>query len=177
MAAQLIEHRGRQLGEPVEYLVLRLGRSPCQGWPTDEELREFLKKDPSSSGTQYGGIMSFVTHNEMLPTPLLFVDVPGDTAHVELRKDNPCALHSTVTSAITQPTEWQAGYDAEGDLPRATGSLVKEPRKVRHAVLEGQVSSPTDPLESAMKDQPMPMLNEAAAAVTSGNLGIRNKFV
>ena len=53
-AAKPKEHRIPQQGERVEYLVLRNAHDCGQPWPTDEEIREILGKDPCASGTEYG---------------------------------------------------------------------------------------------------------------------------
>ena len=53
-AAKLNEHRRPQQGERVEYQVLRIGPDCGQPWPTDEEVREILRKDSRASGTVYG---------------------------------------------------------------------------------------------------------------------------
>ena len=98
----------------------------------DEEVREILRKDPQASRTVYGTHYAIRgTQKEMVPTPVLFGEAPGDTAKVELRDHNPFALRSTVTSTATLPAQGQAGCTVEGDFPRAAGSLIKASRRAR----------------------------------------------
>ena len=141
-------------------------------------MREILKKDPPASVRLYGTHYDIrFTHKEMVRKPLLFAEPPGDTAQEELCEDYPFALRSVITSAATMPCQRQAGCDAEGDTPPATGTLLKDPSKVRNCVREGQLSSPTDPLTSPLKDQSKETQNEAVAGVTSSNLRTRNNSV
>ena len=90
---------------------------------------------------------------------MLFGDGPGVTAQVEQRENTPFAMRSTVTSTATLPAQGQAGCPAEGDFPRAAGSLIKDSRRARKVVLEGEVSAKTEPAESPMNEQSeaMPM--------------------
>ena len=116
-------------------------------------MRELLRKDPPASGTEYGPHYAIrFTHKEMVPTPVVLAETPEDTAQLELPKDNPFASRSMVTSATTLPTKWQAGCDAEGDPPRASGNLLKDPRRALKVVVEHQLGSSTDPQESPMKE-------------------------
>ena len=106
----------------------------------------------------------------MVPAPVLFAEAPGDTAQVELRDSNLFASRGTLTDAVATQSQGHAHCSGGGDVPRATGSLLKDPRKVRKSVVEGHVSSPTDPLQSPVKQQLMEMLNDAVAGQTSANL-------
>ena len=95
-AAKLKEHRRPQQCERVEYQMLRVGPECGQSWPTDEEVREILKKDTRASGTVYGTHYAIrFHHKQMIHTPVLHADAPGDTAQAELREHNPFALHSS----------------------------------------------------------------------------------
>ena len=119
-----------------------------------------LRICPRTSGTVYVTHYAIgFTRKEMVHTPVLFGDAPGDTAKVELREHNPFALRSTVTSTATLPAQWQAGCSGEGELPRAAGSLLNDSRRARKVVLEGRVSAKTEPAESPMNEQSeaMPM--------------------
>ena len=77
------------------------------------------------------------------------------TAQAELCEHNRFALRSTVTSTATLPTQGQDGCSGEGKLPRAAGSLLKDPRRARKVVVEEQVSSSTDPVEAPAKEPQM----------------------
>ena len=88
----------------------------------------------------------------MVPVQLLRAEITGDTGQPELRGQNPFALRRMVTSAGTLPTQGQPGWNAAGEPHREAGSLLKDPSKVRKGVVEGQLSSPTDPAESPMKE-------------------------
>ena len=165
-SAKLKEPRRPQQGERVEYQVLQIGQECGQAWPTEEEVRAILNKDPRASGTVYGThyAISF-HHKQMVPTPVLLADAPGDTAQAELREPNPFASRSTVTSTATLPTQGQAGCSGEWKLPLAARSIVKDPRRARKVVVEGQVSSSTDPVEAPAKEQSMATPDEAQVAV------------
>ena len=95
----------------------------------------------------------------MVPTPVILHDATGDTAQAELREANPFASRRTVTSTATLPKQGQAGCSGKGELPRAAGSLIRDSRRARKVVLEGQVSAKTEPAESPMNAQSeaMPM--------------------
>ena len=164
--AKLKQHRLRQQGERLEYQVLRIGQACGQAWPTDEEVRAILKKDPRASGTVYGTHYAIhFHHKQMVATPVLLADAPGDTAQAELREPNPFAWRSTVTSTPTLPTQGQAGCSGEGEFPRAAGSFLKDQRRARKVVVEGQVSSSTDPVEAPAKEQSMATPAEAQVGV------------
>ena len=77
------------------------------------------------------------TQKEMLTRPVLFWESPIDTAQEDISEHSPFASHSTTTSAASLPTLWQAGCAAEGDPLRTTGSLLRDPRKVRKIVVVG----------------------------------------
>ena len=177
-AATLKEHRRPQQGERVEYQMLRIGQECGQRWPTDEEVRAILKKDRRASGTVYGTHYAIrFHHKQMDPTPVLLPDAPGETAQAELRDNNPFASSSTVTSTATVPTQGRAGCNAEGEPSRAAGNLLKDPRRTRQVVVEGQVSSSTDTVESPAKGQSMATPACAHAAETNANLGLRQHCV
>ena len=155
-AAKLKEHSLPQQGERVEYQVLRIGPDAAHPWPTDDEVREILKNDPRASGTVYGTHYAIrFAHKQMVPIPVLLADAHADTAGAELREHNPFASRSTVTSTATLPTQGQPGCSGEGELPRAAGSLLKDPRWARQVVTGGQVSSSTDPVEAPAKEPSM----------------------
>ena len=86
----------------------------------------------------------------MVPTPLLLADAPGDAAQAELRAKNPFASRSTTSSTAILAMPEQIGSIAGGDSPWAKGCLLKDPRRAKQ-VVEGQVSSTTEPAESPMK--------------------------
>ena len=86
----------------------------------------------------------------MVATPVLLADAPGDAAQADLRANNPFASRNTSSTAPLATTE-QVGSIAGGDSPWASGSLLKDPRRARQ-VVEGQVSSTTEPAESPMKE-------------------------
>ena len=114
-AAKWKEHRRPQEGERVEYQVLRIGQECGQQWPTDEEVREILRKDPLASGPVYGTHYAIrFTHKQMVPTPVLLAETPGDAAQAEQREHNPFASPSMVTSSATLPKQGQAACDGEG---------------------------------------------------------------
>ena len=80
-AAKLKEHRRPQQGERVEYQVLGIGQECGQPWPTDDEVREILNKEPRASGILHGTQYAIrFTHQQMVPTPVLLADSPGDAA-------------------------------------------------------------------------------------------------
>ena len=164
-AANLKEQRRPQQGEPVEYQVLRIGQEYGQSCPTDDEVREILK-DPRASGTVYGTHFAIrFNHKQMVPTPVLLAETPGDTAQAELHEHNPVASRSTITSTATLPTQGQAGCSGEGELPRAAGSFLKDQQRARKVVVECQVSSSTDPVEAPAKEQSMATPDEAQVGV------------
>ena len=111
----------------------------------------------------------------MLPTPVLFAEAHGDTPQVELREHNPFASRSTVTL----PAQGEAGCDAEWDPLRASGSLLKDPRRVCTDVLEWQVSlrTATDHLGSPVKGPSMEMQSDAEVGKPNANLRVRNNSV
>ena len=134
------------------------------------EVRGILRADPTASGTVYGThYVIRSTHQEMLPTPLLFAEAVGAIAHVDIREHNPFASRSTATSPINLPTLGQAGCDTEGDPPRATGSLLRDPRKVPKSVVAGQVSSSTEPPGWATKKKSMATQRDASAGQRSSS--------
>ena len=93
----------------MEYQVLRVGPDSGQLPPTDEEVREILPKDPRATGTVYGPhFVIHFTHKQMVPTPVLLADAPGETAQAELRERNPFASRSTSTSSWTRDPEGEA---------------------------------------------------------------------
>ena len=95
--AKLKEHRGLQQAERLAYQVLLSGAAIGQPWPTDEEIRGILRKDPRASGTLYGQHFAIrFMHYQMVPTPLLLADARGETAQAELGECN--ALHRAVLS-------------------------------------------------------------------------------
>ena len=160
IAAKLKKQGCTQQGERVECQVLPVGQECGPPWSTKEELREIPRIYPHASGTVYVTHYAIgFTHKEMVHTPVLFGDAPGDTAKMELREHNPFALRSMVTSTATLPTQGQAGYHAECASIRAAGSLLNDSRRAKKVVLEGQVSAKTEPAESPMNDQSeaMPM--------------------
>ena len=135
--------------------MLRTSLDCGQPWPTDEEVREILRKDSRASGTVYGAHFAIrFQHKQMVPTQVLLADAPGETALAELRKNNPFASRSS-TSTATLPTLGQAECSAEGDSPRVAGTLLRDPRKAKQSVVVGQFSSSTDPLEAPAKEQAM----------------------
>ena len=87
-------------------------------------------------------------------TQVLLADAPGETAQAELRKNNPFASRSSISTA-TLPTLGQADCSAEGDSPRVASSLLRDPWMAKQPVFGGQVSSSTDPVEAPAKEQPM----------------------
>ena len=96
--------------------MLRVGQESGQGWPTDEEVREILRNYQRVSGTVYGTHYAICyTHKEMVPTPEIFPETPGDTAQVELCEHNPFASRSMLISTASLPTQLHAVCDAEGD--------------------------------------------------------------
>ena len=87
-----------------------------QLWPTDDEIRGILKKDPRASGTVGGTHLTIrFTHKQMVPTPVLLAAAPAHAAQAELRAHTPFASRSVVPSTATLPTQWQTGFNAEGD--------------------------------------------------------------
>ena len=151
-AAKLREHRRPQQGERVEYEVFRVGTDTTQPWPSDDEVRMILKKQPRASGTVFGTHFAIgYTHEQVVPTPVLLADVPGDAAQAELRANNPFASRSTTSSTAPLAMPEQVGSIAGGDSPWASGSLLKDPRRAKQTV-GGQVSSTTEPAESPMKE-------------------------
>ena len=155
-AEKLKEHRRPQQGEGVEYQVLRVGPDCAQPWPTDEELRAILRKDRHASGTVYGTHYAIrFAHKQMVPTAVLLADAPGDAAQAELRGHNHFAVRSTITLTATLQIQWQVRCSAEGKSPRAAVSLLKDPRLARKVVVEGQLTSTTDPAEWPMKETSM----------------------
>ena len=140
--AKLKEHRRPQQGERVEYQLLRNGPDSPQPWPTDDEVREILRKGTRASGTVYGTHYAIrFTHKQMVHMPVLLADAPGVTAQAELREHNPFASRCTVTSPATLPTQGHAGCSGEGEIRPAAGSFLKDPRRARRVVTEVQVSS------------------------------------
>ena len=109
------------------------------------------------------------SRTEILPTPLLFAAARGDTPLVGLRDRNPFASRSTITLAASLPTQ--------GDIPRPTGSLIKEPGKVRNDLLDAQVSSLTDPAESAVKEQALGTPRDGVVGQMNANQRARNYSV
>ena len=168
-ARKLKEHRSPQKRERVECQVLPIGQECGEPWPTDEELREILRKEPRASGTVFGPHYAIrFTHKQMAPPPLLLAVGPWDAAQVELHEHNHFALRSMVTSTASLPKQLRLDYGAGGNPPRATVSLLKDRLRVRQGALERQVSSSTDPQESPMKEQ---MATQGAPVnVTSANL-------
>ena len=151
-AAKLREHRRPQQGERVEYEVFRIGTDDTQPWPSDDEVRATLKKQPRASGTVFGSHFGIrYTHEQMVPTPVLLADAPGDAAQAELRANNPFASRSTTSSIGLLAMPGQVGSIAGGDSPWASGGSLKDPRRAKQ-VAEGQVSSTTQPAESPMKE-------------------------
>ena len=67
----------------------------------------------------------------MVPTPVLFAESSCDTAQALIRAHIPFDLPNTTTSAAATQAQGQAKCSAEGDVPRETGSLLKDPRNVR----------------------------------------------
>ena len=130
-----------------------------------------LSKDPRASGTVYGTHYAIrFTHKQMVPTPVLFAETPCDNAQVEQRDHNLFASRSSLTPAAATQSQGQAERSAGGDIHRATGILLKDPCKVRKAVVEGQVNSSTDPVESPNKEQPMATPSNAEVGETNANL-------
>ena len=86
----------------------------------------------------------------MVPTPVLLAHAPGDAAQAELRANNPFGLRSTGNSTSTLPSQGQTEGTAEGDSLWVGCSLLRVPRRAR-PVMEGHVSSTTEPAESPMK--------------------------
>ena len=92
-AGLLKEHRRPQRGERVEYQVSRLGYPHGQAWPTDKEVRAFLKAELRPSGRGYGTYYVIrVTQKEMLHTAVLFPGTPFETAQLERREETLFAL-------------------------------------------------------------------------------------
>ena len=130
-AARLREHRRPQKGERVEYEVFRFGTDAAQPWPSDDEVRAILKNQARPSGTVY--VTHFAvrfTHEQMVPTPVLRADAPGDAAQAELRENNPFASRSTASSTAPLVTQEQIGSIA-GGLPLGC-------REVYSGIGEGQ---------------------------------------
>ena len=179
-AAEWKEHRRPQEGERVEYQVLRIGKECGQPWPTDVEVREILRKDPRARGTVYGTHYAIrFTHKQMVPTPVLLAETPGDAAQAEQREHNPFASPSMVTSSATLPKQGQAACDGEG-VPLgqpAAGSLLKDPRRARKVVVEGHVSSTSDPAESPVKEQSMATPEAVQDGVTNASMCQRRESV
>ena len=76
--------------------MFRVGTDSTQHWPSDDEVREILKKQLRASGTVFGTHFGIrYTHEQMVPTPVLLADAPGDAAQAELRANNPFASRST----------------------------------------------------------------------------------
>ena len=131
IAAKLKEQRRPQQGERVEFQVLRGGADCGQPWPTDEEIREILRKDTRASGTLYMAHFAIrFTHKQIVLTPVLLADAPGETAQAELREHNGFASRSS-TSSATLHTKGRAECSAEGDSPRVAGSLHRDPRRTK----------------------------------------------
>ena len=91
----------------------------------------------------------------MVPSQLLLADAAVDTAQAELLEHNHFALRSTVTSTATLPKQGQAGCSGELVLPRAAGSLLKDPRMARHVAGDELVSSLTDTVEAPAQEPSM----------------------
>ena len=94
-----------------------------------------------------------------------------------IKSSTPFVSHSTVTSTVTLPTQWQAGCDAEGDPAQASGSLLKHPRRARKAGVEGQDSSSPELQGSPAKEQPMATPGSAQVGDMIANLSVRNNCV
>ena len=138
-AAKLKEHRRPQQGERVEYQVMRIVPDCGQPWPTDAEIRKIQRKDTRGTGTGYGTHFAIrFTHKQMVPTPVLLAEAPGETAQAELREHNPFASRSTSTSCATLPTQGQAVCAAERDSPRVAGGLLRNPRRPNICWLKGR---------------------------------------
>ena len=141
-------------GERVEYEVFRIGTDDRQPWPSDDEVRAILKKQSRASGTVFGTHFGIrYTHKQMVPTPVLLADVPGDAAQADLRANNPFASRSTASSTAILAMPDQVGSIAGGDFPWTSGSLLKDPRRAKQ-VVEEQVRSTSEPVESPMKETP-----------------------
>ena len=92
------------------------------------------------------------THKQMVPTPVLLPDAPGDGAHAELRANNPFAWGSTVTS--THPCQQKGKLcTAEAGSSLAAGNLLRDQRRARKVVVEERLSSSTEPVEAAAKGE------------------------
>ena len=98
-------------------------------------------------------------HKQMVPTPLLLADAPGDTPQAELREHNRFGSRSAVTSTTTLPRLGQAGSSGEGEPPRGAGSRLRDPGRARKVAVEEKVSSSTDTVEAPAKEQPMATLS------------------
>ena len=132
--------------------MFRVGTDDTQPWPSDDEVRATLKKQSRASGTVFGTHFGIrYTHEQMVPTPVLLADVPGDATQANLRANNPFASRSTTSSTALLAMPEQAGSIAGGDSPWALGGLLKVPRRAKQ-VVEGQVSSTTEPPQSPMKE-------------------------
>ena len=123
-------------------------------------------------GTHYG---IPCTREQMDATRVLLAETPGDTAQTELREHNPFASRSMVTSSATLPTQGQAGCKPVVEPPRATASLLKDPRRANNLV-EEEVSSTTDAMEAAAKEQPM-ATPSAQVGMTNANLWVPRESI
>ena len=151
-AAKLREHRRPQQGDRVEYEVFRVGTDATQPWPSDADVRAILKNQPGASGTVF--VTHFAirfTHDQVVPTPVLIADASGDAAQADLRANNHFPSPSTAPSTAPMATPEQVGSIAGVDSPWVSGSLLRDPRRATQ-VVEGQVSSTTEPAESPMNE-------------------------
>ena len=106
--------------------MLRTSLDCGQPSPTDEEIREILRKDSRAIGTVYGTHFAIrFTHKQMVPTQVLLPHAPGETAQAELRAHNPFDSRRS-TSSANLPTQGQDECSAEGDSPRVAGSLLMD---------------------------------------------------
>ena len=140
-----------------------------------EVVRDILQKDRRPSGTVSGTyyVIPFV-QKQLVPTSMVFSESRGEPGQVDLRDNIMFGSLCTSTSAATLPIREQSGYDDEGDTTRSTGRLLQDPGNLRKALMEGQVSSSTDPVVSPTKDQPRPTPSDAVVGQANGNLRVRN---
>ena len=149
----------------------RIGQECGQPCLTDEEVQEILRKNTRARRTVYGTDYAIrFTHKQMVPTPVMLAETPGNIAQSDLSEHNPFASRSMVTSNATLPKQGQAVYRAGADPTRAADTLLRDPRRVRQGVLEALVCSKTDPAQSPRKEPSMTTLQRTEVGVPSGNL-------
>ena len=117
-AAKLPELGRPQQGERVEDEVFRVGTDDTQPWPSDDEVRAILSKQPRAGGPVYGTHFAIrFTLEQMLPAPLLLGDPLGDDAQANIRADNPFASCITASSIAPFVMQEPVGSIAGGGFP------------------------------------------------------------